>query len=159
LFQQIRWQRITEVSGIKLHETNAKPIELLQTPRFEYSNESEVAIDSWGGAASLRSHRVQVLNDFQKIGVTTSPQETLLFLSQQYHRAWRAEANHESLRTVIVNKFYHGIVLPPKTSEVKLFFRPFALWSLVPQLLFAALGAFLLLRRTLQFRRPAALRT
>jgi hypothetical protein len=53
---------------------------------------------------------------------------------------------------VIVNGFYQGVVLPPNTSEVELFFRPFVLWSWLPQLLFAASGALLLLRSALQMR-------
>jgi hypothetical protein len=142
----------TEVNGIKLYETITTPIELLQTPRFKFSNGGEVAIDPSAGPANLQSHRVEMLNDFQKIEVTASPEETLLFLSQQYHRAWWAGSHNRSLRTVIVNRFYQGVVLPPNTSEVELFFRPFVLWSWLPQLLFAASGALLLLRSALQMR-------
>jgi hypothetical protein len=35
----------TEVNGIKLYETTTTPIELLQTPRFKFSNGGEAAID------------------------------------------------------------------------------------------------------------------
>jgi hypothetical protein len=93
-----------------------------------------------------------MLNDFQKIEVTGSPEETLLFLSQQYHRAWRAISKDRPLPTVIVNGFYQGVVLPPDTSEVELFFRPFVLWSWLPQLLFATSGALLLLGSALRIR-------
>jgi hypothetical protein len=139
-----------EVNGIKLYETVAAPVDLLQTPRFRFSNAGEATIDPSAGPANLQSHRVETLNDFQKIEVTASPQETLLFLSQQYHRAWRAGSHNRSLRTVIVNGFYQGVVLPPNTSEVQLFFRPFVLWSSLPQLLFVAAGALLLLQSALQ---------
>jgi hypothetical protein len=142
----------TEVNGIKLYETTTTPIDLLQTPRFKFSNEREAAIDTSADRANLPSHRVEMLNDFQKIEVTASPYETLLFLSQQYHRAWWARSHNGALRTVIVNRFYQGVVLPPNTSEVELFFRPFVLWSWLPQLLFAASGALLLLRSALQMR-------
>jgi uncharacterized membrane protein YfhO len=94
-----------------------------------------------------------MLNDFQKIEVTASPQETLLFLSQQYHRAWRARAGQQPLRTVLVNRFYQGVIVPANTSEVELFFRPFVLWSWLPQGLFIFCAA-LLLARFLWFRRP-----
>ena len=94
-----------------------------------------------------------MLNDFQKIEVTASPDETLLFLSQQYHRAWRATSHQRLLRTVTVNGFYQGIVLPPFTDEVELLFRPFVLWSWVPQLLFVAAGVSLLLRARWRIRR------
>jgi hypothetical protein len=145
-----------EVDGIKFYKPLIPLISLLQTPRFQFSNAGEAAIDPSVDHPNLQSHRVEMLNDFQKIEVTASPQETLLFLSQQYHRAWRAASHNRSLRTVIVNKFYQGVVLPPNTSEVELSFRPFVLWSWLPQLLFAASGALLLLRAALHIRRDLA---
>lgn len=143
----------TEVNGIKVYETTTTPIELLQTPRFKFSNGREAAIDTSAGRANLPSHRAEMLNDFQRIEVTASPDETLLFLSEQYHRAWWAGFHNRSFRTVIVNGFYQGVILPPNTSEVELFFRPFVLWSWLPQLVFTASGALLLLRSVLQMGR------
>jgi hypothetical protein len=142
-----------EVNGIKLYETATAPIDLLQTRHFQVSNRGEAAIDALAGPANLQSHRVEVLSDFQKIEVTASPQETLLFVSQQYHRAWRATSHQRLLRTVTVNGFYQGIVLPPFTDEVELSFRPFILWSWVPQLLFVAAGVSLLLHARWRIRR------
>jgi hypothetical protein len=73
-----------------------------------------------------------MLNDFQKIGVTASPEETLSFLSQQYHRAWWAGSHNRSLRTVIVNRFYQG----------SFFLRTRARWSsLLPGVRFVELAA------------------
>jgi hypothetical protein len=141
-----------EVNGIKLYETVTAPVDLLQTPRFKFSNAGEAAIDPSAGAVILQSHRVEMINDFQKIEVTASPEETLLFLSQQYHRAWRARAGKQLLRTVLVNRFYQGVIVPPNTSEVDLNFRPFALWSWLPQAFFATSGALLLLGSALQIR-------
>jgi hypothetical protein len=140
----------TEVNGIKLYETTTTPIELLQTPHFKFSNGGEATINPLAGPANLPSRRAEMLNDFQRIELTASPDETLLFLSQQYHRAWWARSHNGALRTVIVNRFYQGVVLPPNTSEVQLFFRPFVLWSWLPQLLFAAAGGLLLLQSALQ---------
>jgi hypothetical protein len=145
--------RAAEVSGIKLYETVTAPVDLLQTPHFKFSNGREAEIDTSAGRANLPSHRAEMLNDFQRIEVTASPDETLLFLSQQYHRAWWARSHNGALRTVIVNRFYQGVVLPPNTREVELFFRPFVLWSWLPQLLFTASGALLLLRSVLQMGR------
>ncbi len=141
---------VAEANGIKLYETVTAPVDLLQTPRFHFSSAGEATIDLAAGPPNLQSHQVETLNDFQKIEVTMSPEETLLFLSQQYHRAWWAGSHNRPLRTVIVNRFYQGVVLPPNTREVELFFRPFVLWSWLPQLLFAASGALLLLRFALQ---------
>jgi hypothetical protein len=94
-----------------------------------------------------------MLNDFQKIEVTASPEESLLFLSQQYYRAWRATSHQRSLCTIMVNGFYQGIVLAPFTDEVELSFRPFVPWSWVPQLLFVGAGVWLLLRTQWRTRR------
>ena len=98
---------------------------------------------------SLPSRRREAMDDLQKIQVTPSPEETLLFLSQQYHPAWRATADHRPLRTVLVNRFYQGVIVPPMTTEVELRFRPFVLWSWLPQLFFAASAALLLMRQLL----------
>ena len=148
-----RLKLVAEVNGIKLYETITTPIELLQTPRFKYSNAGEAAIDPPAGTANLPSRRVEMLNDFQKIEVTASPGETLLFLRQQYDRAWQATSRQRSLRTVTVNGFYQGVIVPPNTGEIELFFRQFVLWSWLPQLLFTASGALLLLRSLLQIGR------
>ena len=144
-----RLKLAAEANGIKLYETITIPIEVLQTPRFKFLNEGEATIAPSAGSANLLSRLVEWLNDFQKIEVTTSPGETLLFVSQQYHRAWRATSHQGSLRTVTANGFYQGVIVPSYTSEVELFFRPFALWIWLPQLLFAVSGTLLLLRSAL----------
>jgi hypothetical protein len=65
-----RLKLAAEVNGIKLYETITTPVELLQTPRFKYSNGGEATIDPSAGTANLPSRRVEMLNDFQKIEVT-----------------------------------------------------------------------------------------
>ena len=89
------------------------------------------------------------MDDFQKIQLTASPEETLLFVSQQYHPAWSATADQGPLRTVLVNGFYQGVIVPPMTPKVELSFRPFVLWSWLPQLFFAAGATLLLIRQLL----------
>ena len=107
----------------------------------------------------LPSQRREDLDDFQKIQVTSSAKETLFFVSQQYHPAWRAMAGRRPLRTMLINRFYQGVILPPMTSEVELSFRPFVLWSWVPQFFFVAAAALLLLRRLLRGRHHRAMQT
>lgn len=136
-----------ESNGIKLYETTARPVDLLQIPLFRLLSDSEATVDlSSSAPANLRACRVEYLSDFQNIAVTPVPVETLLLVSQQYHRAWRAGFHDQSFRTVIVNKFYQGVILPPHTSAVHLSFRPFVLWSWLPQLFFLSCTAFLLAR-------------
>jgi hypothetical protein len=141
-----------EVNRIKLYQPVAAPIDLLQTATFDMARPDAIVIDFSTNAPTLQSSHAQTLDDFEKLRVTATPQETVLFLSQQYHPAWKAETHHRSLRTVIVNDFYQGVILPPNTGEVELCFRPFVLWSWLPQLLFAIGGALLLLRTLLHIK-------
>jgi hypothetical protein len=144
---------IDEVGGMKLYRPITIPVKLRQTSRFRLFEAGHAFMDVLPEFPKLDARRVRTLNDFQKIQVAASAQETLLFLSQQYHRAWQATSRQQSLRTVTVNGFYQGIILPPFTNEVELSFRPFALWSWVPQWLFVIAGAWLLLRAFWRIRR------
>jgi hypothetical protein len=73
----------------KLDQPVTPPISLLQTAEYKLSKAGDVDINPLSISQNLPLRRVETLDDFQKIEVTASPQETLLFLSQQYHRAWR----------------------------------------------------------------------
>jgi hypothetical protein len=142
-----------DVAGIKLYRPTGDPISLRQTADFRFSGADHSIMDVSPHFPEMDARQVETLDDFQKIHVTRAAHETLLFLSQQYHRAWRATSHRRSLRTVTVNGFYQGIILPPFTDEVELSFRPFVLWSWVPQLLFVAAGVSLLLRARWRIRR------
>jgi hypothetical protein len=86
-------------------------------------------------------------DDYQEIKVATCSQESLLFLSQQYHPHWRAFAKGAPLETVIINDFYQGVIIPPDTEEISLEFRPFVRWSWIPQVMYLGVGLLLLLGR------------
>ena len=148
-----RLKLAAEVNGIKLYETITTPIELLQTPRFKYSNGGEATIDPPAGTANLPSRRVEMLNDFQKIEVTASPGGNSFVPKSAISSRLAGHLRQRSLRTVTVNGFYQGVIVPPNTGEIELFFRQFVLWSWLPQLLFTASGALLLLRSLLQMGR------
>ncbi|MEO7165981.1 MAG: hypothetical protein ABI016_02985 [Chthoniobacterales bacterium] len=141
------WTEITEVDGIRLYRPMIVPVSLLQTGSYKVTGRDEIQIDPSGQA--MPSRRLVQRDDFQKIQVSASPHETLLFVSQQYHRAWQAMANQRRLQTVLVNRFYQGVIVPPMTREVELVFRPFALWSWVAQVLFGAGAALLFVGRFL----------
>jgi hypothetical protein len=147
-----RLKLAAEVNEIKVYQPVAAPINLLQTSRYSFSSARGAVIDPSIDQQILASHCVKFLNDFQQIELTPSPGETLLFVSQQYHPAWRAASGKQPLTTVVVNKFYEGVIVPPHTSQVELSFRPFVLWSWLPQLLFAGTAAFLLVRAVLARR-------
>jgi hypothetical protein len=77
--------------------------------------------------------------------VTSADKETLLFVSQQAHPYWQATSQGRPLPTITINNFYLGAVIPPQTTEVELEFRPFVIWSWVPQVIYSALGFGLLI--------------
>ncbi len=88
---------------------------------------------------------VKESDDYQEFQVKPRPQETLLFLSQQYHPFWKAtDRQGNLLRTVIVNQFYQGVQIPANTKIVVLRFQPWVLWSWVPQMVFGILGLLFL---------------
>ncbi|MGB8476863.1 MAG: hypothetical protein WCE61_22520 [Candidatus Acidiferrum sp.] len=139
------------VGGIQFYRPAVAPITLRQTASYKISGE-DVRMDPLLPQWSLPSSRRENIDDFQKIQVTAWPEDTLLFVSQQYHPGWRATAAQRPLRTVMVNQFYQGVIVPPMTNEVELRFRPFVVWSWLPQLFFAAGAALLLLGQLLNLR-------
>jgi hypothetical protein len=77
---------------------------------------------------------------------------SLLFLSQEHHPSWRAWADGAAVPTLPVNGLFEGVVLPAGTRELRLRFLPWARWSLLPQLAFAAVGALWLLGAARRWR-------
>ena len=144
---------VTDAAGIKLYRPPAIPIGLRQTSHFRLFDRNHSIIDISPEFPAPKAQRLELLNDFQRIEVTSCAQETLLFLSQQYHRAWQATSRLRQLRTVRVNNFYQGVIIPPLTSEVELSFKPLVLWSWVPQFFFVSAGAVLSLSALWRLRR------
>ena len=107
---------------------------------------SEESDDQWSidyETASGCSEPAGVLeekNDSLRLAVPDSADERLLFLSQEYHRHWRASADGRRLKTVRVNDLYQGVLLPPGEAEIELEFRPWSLWIALSQLAFLAAG-------------------
>lgn len=79
-------------------------------------------------------------SDLLRFRTAARPEPALLFVSQQFHSRWRASSEGRPLRTVRVNDFYQGVVLPPGTESVELRFEPRVLWSWVPQAAYVLLG-------------------
>ncbi len=134
--------KIREINGIQFYRPLNVAVSLLQTKNYNAVSDTQVTIESLP-AQVLPVQRVAQLDDFQRIKVSASTDETLLFLSQQYYQAWQATANQRPLRTVVVNRFYQGVIVPPMTHEVELTFRPLVLWSWVAQVFFVAAAALL----------------
>jgi len=108
----------------------------------------------------LPVRRQDAFTDYKTYSLTPAVRPTLLFLSQQYHPRWRARSKSGPLRTVMVNDFYEGVIIPPGTVEAVLEFRPLVLYMWVPQVIFILLGAGAALRYVLISRkRKGAART
>ena len=63
-------------------------------------------------------------------------QNSVLVLSQQYHRDWQATirtiSGWTTARTVPVNSVFQGVALPAGTQTVRLQFLPFARFAWIP---------------------------
>lgn len=79
------------------------------------------------------------------------PEERLLFVSQEHHPHWSAEAESTGLESVRINGLYQGVRVPAGTQRVVMEFRPRAPWILGSQIAFLlaafAWGASLVRRR------------
>ena len=132
---------VGEVDGIRLYKPKKPPILEAQIDGFVRDGDAEVRL---AGPLSVQQRspitRELAQDDFMRFRVTPVDHETLLFASQQFHPRWKASAGGKQLSTVLVNGFYQGVIVPAQARSVELEFKPFALWSDVPQYGFA-LGA------------------
>ncbi len=108
------------------------------------------------GLPRLPAAALERRDDLRTFRTTPSDADTLLFVSEQAHPAWRATSAGRELETCVVNEFYLGVWLPPGTSEVALRFRPAVLWAWVPQLLFALAAIGWAAARVQRSRRSSA---
>jgi len=100
-------------------------------------------------ASPLPCSPVEAQDDRLVFRVTPSPEDSLLFVSQQYHPRWRASAGGQALETLLVDGFYQGVLLPTGTEEVELVFRPLVRLAWIPQALGVLAALALFLRRFL----------
>jgi len=146
-------------SGLQLQRTPTAPIQYAQTTNYKQIDETKITFDGF-----LNEHNELIVeqtisfDDLKKFKLTPSKQETILFISQQYHPHWKATSNDKRLQTVLINDFYQGVVIPPGTDSLQLQFKPYILWSWLPQLFFIVLGLVALvgwLKNTNLRKRPA----
>jgi hypothetical protein len=147
------FKKICEIDEIKFYKTLSAPILETQLMDFECDGMHKKMIVSGylNDQQRLEIKKTLSFDDFMRFKVTPAEQETLLFVSQQYHPRWRASSRGISLTTVIINDFYLGAIIPPKVDEVDFEFRPFVRWSWIPQVLYSVLGIGLLISRSIYF--------
>jgi hypothetical protein len=143
--------------GLQSYQPTVAPVAFQQTTSYRMLGDESVEIESSSAERHLPSELRQDMDDYENIRVTAWPKETLLFVSQQYHSAWRATAGRRLLRTVRVNQFYQGVLIPPMIGDVELSFHPLVLWSWVPQLFFAATATLILVWQISKVRANAKL--
>lgn len=136
--------KIQEINGIKLYRLQAEPIPLLQTQNYTPTATKQFQIDPpFQQNGQLSAQITKKMDDYLEIQVTPTQQQTLLFISQQYHPQWQARSPLGKLNTVTVNQFYLGILVPAHVSQIVLEFTPYVLWSWVPQAIYGLLSVFL----------------
>lgn len=130
-------------NGVKFTKTPTRPLLYTLTKNFHKVGNQVIFRGVLREHSELNVERIAEFDDLKRFEVTQSDQKTILFVSQQYHPCWKASSRGNTLETVIINDFYQGAVIPPQTHEVQLEFRPYVLWSWVPQLLYIlfAVGA------------------
>jgi hypothetical protein len=144
-----RFQELTNIDGIRLYKARTSPLLEAQITTFNYSPDGQVVLSgTLEERPRLGVARVGEFDEFLTFRVTPSAHDTLLFVSQQYHPHWQATAKNQTLRTVRVNNFYLGVIIPPYIDQVDIEFRPFVRWSWIPQVISLLLGFLLLIRGT-----------
>jgi hypothetical protein len=81
------------------------------------------------------------------VPVTESTNENIIVFSQIYYAQWyarvRTATGWQDAPTVVVNAAYQGVLIPAGTQEVIMEFRPWAYWSIIPNIFW--LGCLLVL--------------
>ncbi len=150
-----RYQLVDEYFTVKFYQPVAPPILMAQLPMVVGPNACDVHLEE-----SLAAHAPQPVqlmesfDDWRRYAVKAAETPTLFFISQQYHPSWKATSGRQSLRTVEINGFFQGVVVPPGVQTVTMEFRPWSLWSWVPWVCYAG-GGFTCLA-TARWRRRSA---
>ncbi|HBE20417.1 MAG TPA: hypothetical protein DEG17_11885 [Cyanobacteria bacterium UBA11149] len=146
--------KVGEINDIKIYKTLSAPIMRSQFVNYDLINDKDAALKlCCSESLQVNLDNLVKFDDFFNIKLNPSDRETLLFISQQYHPQWQATSNNHALKTVIINGFYQGIIIPPDTNEVELEFYPYVIWSWLPQVIYVSLGVSLLIIQFIQIQR------
>jgi len=138
--------------GFNVYRAHA-PLLKARVKNFRKSGDGSVVLDGpLGEQTTEELEELEGTDDIRRFKFTASTNETLLFISEQYHPQWTARSNGRSIRTAIINDFYLGAFIPPGASEVELSFRPFVLWSWIGQVFYAVLAVWFAVSRAYSAR-------
>jgi hypothetical protein len=98
-------------------------------------------------------------DDGDRVDVDVSPgPPSMLILSQQYHSDWHAMAmvggRRTAARTLPVNGFFQGVIIPANADKITMSFRPWARYAYLANYVWVLLFAALALKAGLS-RRPS----
>jgi hypothetical protein len=146
--------RKAQVGGVNIYRATVPPVMKAQVTKFTRSSTGDaVTVDeALPEEASLNIEDVDIKDDVRRFRLTASNQETVLFVSEQFHPRWRAQSDGRPIQTTTINDFYLGAIVPPGTTDVELSFRPFVLWSWIGHVFFVGVAAGLLVRRAYSAR-------
>lgn len=95
---------------------------------------------------AVPSHKTSDRGDILEFDVSVGP-TSLLILSQKYHRDWHAQVTlgheWEWAKTVEVNHFFEGVVLPEGARHVRLVFEPLARFAWIANVFWVVLTGLL----------------
>ncbi|MBW4520949.1 MAG: hypothetical protein KME16_14755 [Scytolyngbya sp. HA4215-MV1] len=132
--------KVGQVNDIQLYRPLQPPIFMMQT-LIEQLQPNDLAQSLMSQQASIfQPVLLRSWDDYQEIQVGRFSQVTQLFLSQQYHAQWQAFSGKTRLKTMAIDQFYQGVIIPPYTDKIILCFMPNVLWSWVPQLIYLGIG-------------------
>lgn len=152
--ESARWETVGRAGGVHVYRSTSERKPFAQVLAKGPGMTESLRIAAPEIAERLPAQRTSEQPDHQTFNVTHSAEETLLFISQQYHPAWKARSDEGTdLATRRVNDFYQGVIVPAGTNSVSIRFEPFVRWMWLPQALFVAAGCWLVARASLLRRR------
>ncbi len=131
---------IGQWGGYRFYKPAAPPIMAAQVLDFEEKEGGVILAGRLEDHRLLPVRRLDRFTDYKTFSLNPLEVPSLLFISGQFHPRWRARTRGASLRTVKVNNFFEGVIIPPGTEKVSMEFRPWTLYIWVPEVIFVLLG-------------------
>jgi hypothetical protein len=138
----------TTVGGIGLYRVDAPMGCCLKMPAPENARAGGIDIDTVARSGEI----VKRVDTAGFLELETSPgPAALLVVSQGFHPYWRASVSvggtWQPATVIPVNEAFTGILLPPKTTRIRLRFEPFVRYAWIAYVLFLVLVALIIILR------------
>lgn len=112
----------TTVAVAKTVEDVQKILETYQSPPDRAIIEQEIAIQSSGqkGTATITN----TSDTSMTIGVTDSPGDSLLVITDTYYPGWKAAVDEKEVAVLPVNIRFRGILVPKGSHTIRMWYKP-----------------------------------